>query len=582
MRFRVLRRYIVPFGVVALFLTACATSPHGRNSVPDPAGSNAAKSDRPGSSDVDAKTVEAHAHYALGTIYELDEQQDLALEEYSKAALADPGNEQLVMDLSVRYLRRKEPEKAVELLARATALPDASGEEFAELGLAQSRLGKDKEALESSEAAVKRAPLSLSGYRNLFLINLQKGRAAQSLAALDRAAKQPGTTPEFLVAVAEFYTTLATQAPSQKDAARAGAVEVLHRAAKANPANPQLQLRLADNLNLSGDSTNAIKTYLQLLDQYGQLPSLREEVRAKLAELYLRGNDAQKAKEQLEGILRDDPANATAYYFLGALAYDAKNLPEAEDDFRKSLLLKDDSAQVYYELAEVQINLDHVKAALATLDQARKKFQENFMGEFLTAMAYSRDKDFTNAVNHFTAAELQAKASDPPRQLDKIFYFQVGAAHERKGDLNEAEKYFDKALKLEPEYPEALNYLGYMLAEHGQKLDHAREMIEKAVKLSPTNAAYLDSLGWVLYKMNEPGDALPQELKAVELSEEPDATLFDHLGDIYAALKQTDKARESWQKSLALEPNEDIRKKLGSEAGTVESNSTAKPGALKQ
>ena len=58
-----------------------------------------------------------------------------------------------------------------------------------------------------------------------------------------------------------------------------------------------------------------------------------------------------------------------------------------------------------------------------------------------------------------------------------------------------------------------------------------------------------------------PGSAALR-LKAVELSEEPDATLYDHLGDIYAALKQPEKAREAWRKSLAVEPNEEVRKKL--------------------
>ncbi len=576
--FRALRWFILPLALSVLFLAGCAASPHVRIPL---SGSQASKA-RPESSEVDPKAVEAHAHYTLGTMYEVDERPDLALEEFSKAALADPSNEQLVMDLSARYLRRKEPEKALDVLLRATELPEASGEEFAQLGLVQSRLGKEKEAIDASETAIKRAPMSLSGYRNLFLIHLQKGRIAQALAALDRAARQPGTSPEFLVAVAEFYSSLERQAPSQKDATTAGALAVLRRAARSNPTNPQLQLRLADSLNASGDSTNAIQVYIQLLDRYGELPALREEVRAKLADLYLRGNQGEKAKEQLQAMLRDDPANATAYYFLGALAYDAKNLPEAEDNFRKSLLLKDDSAAVYYELAEVQINLDHAKAALQTLEQARKKFQENFMGEFLTALAYSREKDYTNAVNHFTAAELQARAASPPRPLDKFFYFQVGAAHERKGDLDQAEKYFEKALQLEPEYPEALNYLGYMLAEHGLKLDHARDMIEKAVKLAPTNAAYLDSLGWVLYKLDEPGDALSQELKAVELSEEPDATLFDHLGDIYAALKQSEKAREAWKKSLAVEPNEEIRKKLESKSGPADPGSPAKTSGLKQ
>ena len=78
-----------------------------------------------------------------------------------------------------------------------------------------------------------------------------------------------------------------------------------------------------------------------------------------------------------------------------------------------------------------------------------------------------------------------------------------------------------------------MNYMGYMWAEHGMKLDQAKALIEKAIKAEPKNAAYLDSLGWVLFKLNQPKEALGHILKAVELSEEPDPTLLDHLGDIY-------------------------------------------------
>ena len=92
--------------------------------------------------------------------------------------------------------------------------------------------------------------------------------------------------------------------------------------------------------------------------------------------------------------------------------------------------------------------------------------------------------------------------------------------------------------------------------------EEAREMIEKAVNLEPTNSAYLDSLGWVLFKLDQPAEALPHILKAIEHNDEPDATLYDHLGDIYAALKKTEKAREAWQKALAIEPSEVIEKKL--------------------
>src|SRR5206468_1706633 len=144
-----------------------------------------------------------------------------------------------------------------------------------------------------------------------------------------------------------------------------------------------------------------------------------------------------------------------------------------------------------------------------------------------------------------------------------IFYYHLGAAYERIHKYEEAEKYFNKCLTLSPDYSEALNYLGYMWAERGVNLPRAREMIEKAVKLEPKKAEFLDSLGWVLFKMDKPKEALPYILKALDNSEEPDATLYDHLGDIYAALHETAKAREAWLKAINIEPNEQIQKKLG-------------------
>ena len=62
-------------------------------------------------------------------------------------------------------------------------------------------------------------------------------------------------------------------------------------------------------------------------------------------------------------------------------------------------------------------------------------------------------------------------------------------------------------------------------------------------------------------------EALKFILQSIEYTEEPDATLFDHLGDIYARLQQPEKAREAWQKALRIEPSEKIEKKLAPPAG---------------
>ena len=562
-------RGVMFWAIGSALLTGCATSP--RPLAAQAGADQAARTEggAPGDaalSDPDDKLVQAHAHYAQGMMYDLEDQPELALEEFSRSALDDPGNEELVLELTRRYLQRKEPERALELLAKATAVTNASGTLFARLGMVYSRLGEDQKAIDATQTAIKRAPNVLAGYQNLFLIHLQKGHPQEALKALDLALKAPDVSAEFLIDLSELYATLERQAPSEKASAHPSALMALNRAAKLDPSAAHLRMKLADGYNLLGDKTGAERMYLQLLSQYSELPAVRNDVRGKLADLYLRSNDSAKATEQLEALVRDDPANAQAYYYLGRMAYDAKKLPAAADYFHKTLLLSDDFERAYYDLANVQINLDQPKEALATLTKAAAKFRPGFVSEFLAGVACKGLKDFTNAVTHFTAAEVIAKTTEPDR-LDKLFYFELGSTYERKGDYEQAERSFEQSLKFSPDFAEALNYFGYMLADRGVKLDKALGLIEHAVALEPKSAAYLDSLAWALYKLNRPGEALGHIQKAIALSPEADATLFDHLGDIYAALKQDDKAREAWRKSLAVEPNGQIQKKLDGNGG---------------
>ncbi len=554
------------WAVSGVLLAGCATTHRPASSATAAQADSIAAVVETDPDDGDAKLVEAHAHYAQALIYELDEKPEKALEEYTQSALNDPSNEDLVLEVSRRYLQRKEPERAVEMLTTAAAVPGASGEIYARLGLIYSRLGEDEKAVAAAETATERAPRSMAGYQNLFLIHLQKARLPKALAALDAAAKVPDTDPEFLVNLGELYANFERQAPSEQAAVNPRALEVLNRAARQGPAVPHLRLKLADGYNQLGDETNATKIYVELLERYPAVSALRDDIRPKLAEIYLRRHDSDRATEQLEAIVREDPANSKAYYWLGSVASEEKKSLEAVDYFQKSLLMNEDFAPAYYDLAEVQINLDRTRDALTTLGKARAKFSPSFTGEFLSALAYSRNKDYTNALGRFTSAEVIAKASEPDR-LNGYFYYEEGSTYERKGDFEQAEKCFEKSLALQPDFAEALNYLGFMLADRGVKLDRAHELIEKAVKLEPKNAAYVDSLGWVLYKLDRPQEALTQIQKAITLSDEVDATIYDHLGDIYVALHETDKAREAWSKSLKAEPNDQIRKKLDQAAG---------------
>jgi tetratricopeptide (TPR) repeat protein len=616
-----------------------------------------------------AAEAEAHAHYGVGVIHELNGENDAAMEEFRQAALKDPDDETLILEVSWRFLQAKQPDKALELLGTAVRRPKASSAIYARLGFVYSRLDRNKEAIAANRKAIEKAPRAIAGYRNLYLSYIQIHQPAKAMHTLDEAAKQPNAEARFYINLAELYGNYAQQFPSQRAAVNAKALIVLERAEKLKPRDAQLRLKLADGFFAAGKRDKAARLYLDVLDELTDFPQARELVRTRLASIYLRDSDRKRAIEQLEAIVRDDPSNARAYYFLGLIAYEEqrwadmtdylkrtllfspnfeeayydlaagqiamgngdealstlgtarakfpqsfkleywlalanqqqKNYAEAikhfgaaeafaqatdtnlltrafyfaggaayeragdhgqaRDYFEKGLKLQPDTEQAYFDLATTQIELGAAGEAIATLELARKKFPENFVIEYLYGEAQVRQKNYAEAIKHFGAAELIAQAKDTNR-LTHAFYFEVGAAHERNGDRAQAEAYFEKCLKLNPDFAEALNYLGYMWAERGEKLDRARELIEKALKVQPKNAAYLDSMAWVLFKQNQPRPALDYILKAVELTKEPDATLYDHLGDIYAALNDMDKARDAWRKSLSVEKSDAVQKKL--------------------
>ena len=510
------------------------------------------------SAEASEKRAEAHARYANAVLFDINEEPEKAADEFYKAALTDPDDEDLVLEASQRLLQLKEAEKAREVLVKATRSKDAPGILFAQLGRVYAVLGKKELAIEANRTAIRKMPDSLLGYRNLAQLYLQNNQLEQGLKVLDDAARRKDADAGFLTDLGELYAAYARVSKTDNPKIKNQAVEVLNRAEKLQSNNPVLMKKLADGFASLGQPAKATELYLKLVERFPTLPGLRE----KLAEFYLRAEDRKKAAEQLRALVKNNPTNPQLYYVLGSIAYEDKDPKQAIEYFNKAILLNPDLEQAYYDLAGAQINANQPKVALRTLESATKKFQDNFVSEFFTSLAYGRMKDYTNSLKHLTTAEVIARATDTNR-LTHVFYFQLGAAYERCQKFDEAEKNFRKCLSIQPDFAEALNYLGYMWADRGENLPEARKMIEQAVKLEPKNAAFLDSLGWVFFKMGQPQQAVDPLLKSIENSEEPDATLFEHLGDVYGALHQTEKAREAYRKSLTIEPNPVVQKKLG-------------------
>src|ERR671935_3330024 len=94
---------------------------------------------------------------------------------------------------------------------------------------------------------------------------------------------------------------------------------------------------------------------------------------------------------------------------------------------------------------------------------------------------------------------------------------------------------FKRVLSMEPQNSMALNYLGYMLADRGVRLEEALGYIKKAVQLDPQNGAYLDSLGWAYFKLGN-YDLAEENLRKASQRIGNDATVQDHLGELYQKL----------------------------------------------
>ncbi len=131
-------------------------------------------------------------------------------------------------------------------------------------------------------------------------------------------------------------------------------------------------------------------------------------------------------------------------------------------------------------------------------------------------------------------------------------YYLRALINETRGDLDAARRDLNHIIEGNPDNAQALNALGYLLADHGLELEKARGLIERALELRPDDPAIRDSLGWVLYRVGEP------ERARVELSaayaQFPDAEIAAHLGEVLWVLGEKDAARELVRKALLEAP----------------------------
>ena len=133
---------------------------------------------------------------------------------------------------------------------------------------------------------------------------------------------------------------------------------------------------------------------------------------------------------------------------------------------------------------------------------------------------------------------------------DTSIAFELGAVLEKQKRYADAEAAFQHVLSRQPDNAPALNYLGYMLAERGERLDESVGYLKKALAIDPDNGSYLDSLGWAYFKEDKL-DLAADNLKRAADQLTTNSVIQDHYGDVLFKLGRYDEAITAWTRALA-------------------------------
>ncbi len=156
------------------------------------------------------------------------------------------------------------------------------------------------------------------------------------------------------------------------------------------------------------------------------------------------------------------------------------------------------------------------------------------------------------------------------QRLDRAIEQHPGESHlllsraatlERMGQWQQALAAAEAVLAKAPSTVEALNFAGFIAADHDHDLPLARLRLAAALALQPGSGAILDSLGWVHFRAGDLQRAALFLEQAGRLEPE-DPEVWSHLGELYARRAEVQRAATMFKKALSLKPDEPLRKSL--------------------
>lgn len=204
-------------------------------------------------------------------------------------------------------------------------------------------------------------------------------------------------------------------------------------------------------------------------------------------------------------------------------------------------------AEHYYEQAEFDKALRTCKLWVAIEEEASQPY-------FIQGATLYQKNEYEESIQslHKAIANLNRNENGTESFLAGVYFFLVANYSVLEDSVN-IRKAYDSLIKFSPNDPLGLNNYAYWLVENTEELDLALSLSARSLEISPDEPSYLDTYAWILYKQGHYEEARRYQRRAVALaSDDPQAILFEHLGDIEIKLGNKKEALANWRKALKV------------------------------
>ncbi|MFL5321851.1 MAG: tetratricopeptide repeat protein [Myxococcaceae bacterium] len=539
----------------------------------------------------------SYAHFLRSRMFHFQGESRKALDELHLAVASDESNPFLQVAIAEEYARlsdldhaEKELKKVIDQspnyfpaqlmmgrvlmeghkytrarmhLRRAIKLKPKDEDGYLALAQLHLELNQPEEATKVVDELASAIPTESFGLKRLGLAFAERGEQGRAEKLLKRAAERNPTDAEVWSTLAQLYDAQG----KNEDAERAYS-EALQR----EPEDRELLLAAARLALKQNDDPSAKAYFDQLLSQTEE-----PELWVKVAFSYLAAHRVENAAEVLDNARKLNTGEPRISFYAGlvheklhrfAPAADAYGeVPEgselfhearlhramclsgsgqhqkALELFKQGIAERPDYTLLYPAYARALEQAGNVREAEAVLNRELKLHPSPELWDAIS-QTYARQGKVGDAIELLNRA-----LKENPK--DESLLFTLGTAYERKGDVEKSLQQMRAVLAINPDHAEALNFLGYSLADRNQDIDEAERLVTRALELKPDEGSFVDSLGWVYYRRGDYGRAVSTLERAVALM--PDEPLvIEHLGDAYRSASRVSDAMKAYKRALDL------------------------------